>query len=396
MRSKFTFLVLLVLAPGLVKSQELRGRLIAESRVFPESPGFAGQRSSTVSPSFAMEPEVVWDTRGGALRMRLKPFFRFDSDDGSRTHFDLREANALYLGTGWTVLAGFGKVFWGKTESRHLVDVINQDDGVEDIDGEDKLGQPMINFTLEKDWGAIDFFYLPYFRERTFPGSRARLRGALPPPDDAVYESSAGRWHPDFAVRWTYYTGALDLAVSAFRGTSREPILEPVFGPESLRLQARYNVIDQVSFDGQWTRGATLLKLETMTRGGHGNRFLATVAGLEHTFFNVGPGSADLGILGEVMLDGRGSDAPFTPFDHDVFGGFRLALNDVADTSILGGATVDWKSGETIGILEAERRFGSRWVVEMEARWLINTQQNDPLYSLRRDSYLTLRVSRYF
>jgi hypothetical protein len=33
----------------------------------------------------------------------------------------------------------------------HLVDIINQTDGVESIDGEDKLGQSMMAFSLFKD-----------------------------------------------------------------------------------------------------------------------------------------------------------------------------------------------------------------------------------------------------
>jgi hypothetical protein len=395
MKRIFAFLFALAVVPGLTQAQELRGRVQVENRVFPEAPGFAQQRDATVSPSIALEPELLWDAKGGALNLRLKPFLRLDAHDGNRTHADLREANALYLGPGWTLLAGFGKVFWGKTESHHLVDIVNQVDGVEDIDGEDKLGQPMVNFTLEKDWGAIDFFYLPYFRERTFPEGRARLSGAVPPPTRSVYESSAGRWHPDFAVRWTYYLGSLDLAVSAFRGTSREPILEPVIGSPEFELQARYIIIDQVSVEGQLTKGPTLWKLEAMTRGGHGSRFLAAVSGVEHTFFNVG-GSADLGILGEIMVDGRDETAPYTPYDHDVFGGFRLALNDLANTSVLGGAVVDWTTGETFALIEAERRFGDRWVVELEGRWLVQTNRADPLHGLRRDSFFSLRINRYF
>lgn len=155
-------------------------------------------------------------------------------------------------------------------------------------------------------------------------------------------------------------------------------------------------IIDQISVDAQWTRGATLWKLEALTRGGHGDRFLAAVAGVEHTFFNIGPGAADLGVLGEVMLDGRDENAPFTAFDHDVFIGFRWAFNDIADTSILGGPVVDYESGEMIAFLEAERRVGDNWVVEVEARWLLNTDETAPLHGLRRDNFVTLRLSRYF
>ena len=55
---------------------------------------------------------------------------------------------------------GVGKVFWGVTESRHLVDVVNQSDFVEDLDGEDKLCQPMLALTLKLVWGTFDLFVL--------------------------------------------------------------------------------------------------------------------------------------------------------------------------------------------------------------------------------------------
>ena len=147
----------------------------------------------------------------------------------------------------------------------------------------------------------------------------------------------------------------------------------------------------------QWTRGAWLWKLEALTRGGHGDRFAAAVAGLEYTLFNTFPGRiADLGLLAEVLVDGRGEGAPPTLFESDVFVGFRWALNDVQSTQLVGGPIVDWKTGETLLFLEAERRLGHRWLVEAEMRWFLATDETSPAAGLRRDGVLTLEVSRYF
>ena len=267
---------------------------------------------------------------------------------------------------------------------------------MEDIDGEGKLGQPMVNFTLERDWGALDLFVMPFFRERTYPGSEGRLRGLGSVVDDAVYESDAGRWRPDFAARWSHSLGGIDLGVAGFYGTSREPYLSPIEVGDGFGLQPYYAIIDQFSVDAQYTRGATLWKLEAMTRGGHGGRFAAGVVGVEHTLFSVGPGAADLGLLAEVTLDGRGDDAPYTAFDHDLFVGFRWAFNDIQGTSILGGPIVDLEHGETIAFVEAERRFGERWVGAVEMRLLLNTDATAPLHTLRRDDFLTLSLSRFF
>lgn len=387
---------LLTLLPGAASGQELRGSAAIETRGFPQHPGFAEQRDATVSPSFVIAPELLWDGLDGDLQLTVEPFLRVDSYDDSRSHWDLREASALYIADGWTLFAGVGRVFWGKAEARHLVDIVNQTDGVEDVDGEDKLGHPMVTLTIERSWGALDLFYLPYFRERTFPGERARLRGALPVLDDAVYESGAGRWHPDFAARWSNYYGDVDVAVSAFRGTSREPRLLPASLDGGIALRPRYDIIDQVGVEAQWTRGATLWKLEGMTRGGQGERFVAAVVGVEHTLFGLASGPSDLGLLTELMVDTRSDSAPYTAFEHDLFLGARWALNDDRDTSVLGGPIVDVETGELVIFLEAQRRLASRWTVELEGRWFQNTDPAGPLFGLRRDDFVTLRVSRHF
>ena len=71
---------------------------------------------------------------------------------------------------------GIKKVYWGVTESLHLVDVINQTDQVESFDGEQKLGQPMAHLSYLSKVGNFDFFYLPYARKRVFPAKEGRLR----------------------------------------------------------------------------------------------------------------------------------------------------------------------------------------------------------------------------
>ena len=143
---------LFTLLPGALSGQELRGSAAVETRGFPQHPGFAEQRDATVSPSFVIAPEILWDALDGGLQLTVEPFLRLDPQDG-RSHWDVREASALYIAEGWTLFAGAGRVFWGKAESRHLVDIVNQTDGVEDVDGEDKLGQPMVMLTLERSWG---------------------------------------------------------------------------------------------------------------------------------------------------------------------------------------------------------------------------------------------------
>ncbi|NIP75688.1 MAG: hypothetical protein GTN90_06815, partial [Xanthomonadales bacterium] len=141
-----------------------------------------------------------------------------------------------------------------------------------------------------------------------------------------------------------------------------------------------YDQIDQTSLDVQLTSGAWLWKLEAMTRSGHGARFAAAVGGFEHTLSGIFETNADLGLLAEYNYDGRDEErAPATVFDDDLFLGARLTMNDVQDTSVLGGAIIDRDTRSTILFAEAERRIGDNWKIELEGRFFLNVSGSDPL-----------------
>lgn len=389
----------LALAPAALVGQtlEVGAETSVGGRFFPESPLFAGQKGARLSPSLTFAPELEIESDNGRWLLVGEGFFRLDAHDGRRSHVDVRELGVSYFGDRVTAFIGAGQVFWGVTEVRHLVDIVNQVDAVEDLDGEDKLGQPMVSLTLESDWAVVDLYLLPYFRERTFPDADARLRGPLPMQSDAVFAADQGRWNADVAARAFQTYGALDLGISFFRGTSREPRfgVAPVAGGAA-ELAPAYDVIDQVGLDAQWTGARTLLKLEAMTRGGHEERLYAFTGGLEHTLYQVFGSDGDVGIVGEVMFDSRGDGAPPTLFEHDVFLGARWAWNDVADTSVLGGPMVDLSTGETLVLLEVERRVGSDWSLSTDARLFPHTDAGSVMDGVRRDGFVSIALTRYF
>lgn len=353
------------------------------------------EQDKAVNGSLMFQPEFYWRSDDSRQRVSVIGFARADANDSERTHADLREAFWGYESDSWDLNVGLNKVFWGVTESRHLVDVINQTDLVEDIDQEDKLGQPMINLNLQRDYGRFGLFVLPYFRERTFPGPDGRLRPPLPvDTDNVIYESADGQEHVDFALRYSHYFGDLDIGAYLFDGTSREPRFVP--SPDGDRLLPFYEQMTQVGVDLQYTRDAWLWKLEAIGRDTKDDSFAAAVAGFEYTFYGVRESAADLGLLVELLYDGRSENAPPTAFDNDVFVGARLALNDTSDTSVLAGIAVDTETRETFFNLEAERRFGDNLSVELRLRAFASAEPGDALYAFERDDYLQLRVSWYY
>lgn len=345
--------------------------------------------------SLLLQPEFYWRSDDERQRISIVGFARGDSQDDERSHADLRQAYWGYESDDWDVIVGINKVFWGVAESRHLVDVINQTDLVEDIDQEDKLGQPMFNLNLQRDYGRFELYVLPWFRERTFPGLNGRFRTPLPVDDRSpIYESSARENHVDLAFRYSHYFGDVDIAAHLFEGTSREPRF--IVAAEGDRLIPVYDLMTQAGLDLQYTRDAWLWKFETIARDTRSDSFFAAVGGFEYTFYGVRDSAADIGLLLEVLYDGRGADGPPTAFDNDVFVGARLALNDASDTSVLAGIAMDAETQETFFNVEAERRFGDNISVELRLRAFANSEPHEPLYAVQRDDYVQLRLSWYY
>jgi hypothetical protein len=391
--------VLIVIANQcLAQQQDWAGYIAFEPRIFFEDPKYDQHPHNGLSPSAVVSPEFRYEWHEGSDRITIIPFYRYDADDENRTHWDLREANWQHFRGPWTWLLGVGKVFWGVTESRHLVDIINQTDLVEDIDEEQKLGQPMINLEHWSEGGTLSLFLLPGFRERTFPANNARLRGPLPISNhDAVYDSGAGDQHLDIALRWTKSVTNWDIGLSGFYGNGREPRLVPTLvASGSVFLVPHYDVISQLGVDIQYTQEAWLWKLEAIGRSGQGDDFGAFAGGVEYTFYGIRGTNADIGLLAEYLYDARDDAAPPTSLDDDVFVGARFTLNDADDTNILVGAIVDPADGETIAFVEAQRRMGERWTLEFELRLLTNISEDGCLYGFEKDSYMTLRTSWYF
>jgi hypothetical protein len=374
-------------------SWDIASNLDLTTRYFTGDARWPGQDDATTQWSLAATAELRW--RGDDARASIIPFVRKDAVDDERSLADLQEAYWAREADSLELLLGVNTVFWGVTESVHLVDIVNQTDAVADIDGEDKLGQPMINLEVQRDWGLLSAYLLPYFRERTFAGVDGRLRAPLPvDTDNPQFESSREENHVDIALRYSHFVGSVDFGLSVFRGTSREPRLLP--SADATSLIPVYDQIDQFGLDLQYTGDAWLWKLESIVRDSKTDSFSAAVGGFEYTFYQVADAAADVGVLLELQYDGRADSEPLTLADNDLFAGIRLALNDSQDSAVLIGTGYDLETSETYLNIEAERRLGADYVLELRARFFTNAEPGDASYAIESDDYLQLQLSRYF
>lgn len=370
-----------------------------ESLIELAAEGTAFTQQSDTSPvnenlALSLKPKFTHQLESAGLYLTFEPFFRWDQRDAQRNHADIGELKVLKAFDQWELEAGASKVFWGVAESNHLVDIINQTDTLEGIDGEDKLGQPMLRLSRIFDQTTLDAYILPGFREREYVGSESRF--ALPfdvDTDQAQFESDDGNDHVDYALRYSGYAGQADYGLSWFKGTARAPTFIPSATPGT--LLPYYQQVERFGLDAQYTVEAWLWKLEALRQFADAGDHSAAVGGLEYTFFNMRDGAFDLGLLAEYNYDTR-DDPQTVLLQNDVFLATRLAYTDAASSAVLAGVFLDMDDDSQIFRIEASRRVFGDATVSLEAQVFSSIAPDNASYAYRQNDFVRLEMAWYF
>ena len=388
------------LNPDFPAYSDLSGYISGEVYLFPRS-GLVRDPNRWVA-SLAVEPEYYAEY-GADFTLTFRPFLRVDSADSKRTRGDIREFLLQSNYGDWYYSLGIGKVFWGVAESKHLIDIVNQTDLIESINGEAKLGQPMAQLSRNLGSGFLELFLMPHFRERTFPSQSGRFRNAAVVDTNRVtYDTRMQEWRPDFAARYNASVDNWDLGFAQFYGTSREPSLSVgVNATGGSILIPRYDLVSQTSADIQYTSGAWLWKLEALYRLGQKNilgveqNYYSSVGGIEHSIYGIGGGNTDLGLLAEYMWDSRLSLAT-DPLHQHAFFGVRIGLNDEADSQALLGVIGDLNSSTRQYFLEASRRVSDGIKATFEIQLFSSISDNDPFQGLKNDDFARFELAYFY
>jgi len=286
------------------------------------------------------------------------------------------------------------------------VDIVNQLDLVEHPRDRPKLGQPMVHLTIYGDWGIAESFLLPYHRKLSFPGAGGRHRSGRPVDANALYESSAGERHVDYAFRYSNSVGLLDFGLSAFVGTSREPLFladhpSGAVPASETPLVPYYEQIRQFGLDAQLTTEPWLYKLEAIRRDGARNLlgreedYSAFILGLERTFYALLGSRTDLTFLAEWHYDDRGRRAA-SVWENDLYIAGFLAFNDVQGTELVAGLLGDLHHDYRSLNLELKRRLSDSWSMRLEVLAVLSADPRDLTYDGRRDSFLGVGLTYSF
>ena len=397
---KIAWLVLgsgLIMQPALADELffEATGKISTEATVYAHDGQFANQDYRT-NLSLAVEPEFYWEWNDQQDNVTFKPLLRKDQRDAARTHADIRELSWVHLSDNWELRTGVRRVFWGVTEFQNLVDVINQKDSVEGLDKKHKLGQPMVNLSLVKDWGIVDFYVLPGFREQTSAGANGRLRsGLVIDTNTTTYDASNNSQHVDLAARWGQSIDVYDIGAHWYKGTNRSPLYTPTLHNGNNVLSAHYQAIEQVGLDVQATIESWLWKGELIHQVNPLEDFWASQLGAEYTMYGIQESATNLGLLLEYGRDQRGKRAN-SFMQNDIGIGARIDLNDSRSTSMLAGAIYDLDFNTTSMSVAGSRRMGQARKVSIEARAFSTENSNDPAAIFAQDDYIKLTLDSYF
>ena len=384
-------------------SKPTYSELVGESgysyRFFTEKPAYDGQSSKNFS--MYIEPELFyeWDRD---LSFTFRPFTRYDKVDHRRTHTDIREAVLKYIRDDWEIGLGIDRIFWGVTESKNLVDIINQTDSVENPSGEEKLGQPIISYTKVSRLGYFDIFYLPYFRAGNSPGRQGRLRtDPIVKYEDPIFTGGAGKWSPDGAVRWSNNFDGYDLSFHFFRGNGREASVNPKIQNGELVYVAGYERISQLGATGTYSNGPWLFKVESLHRRGQNNAvnirksFTSYILGLERTYTRIVGEMGDLTLFGEYISDNRRINSPET-LENDIFIAARVSLNDTHNSEFFLASTRDLGGEGNTLTMDYSRRLMESVKINIAGNIYWSSVPGNPTYSLRRDNFFELNLTKFF
>jgi hypothetical protein len=365
------------------------GYMGADLRYYPQAPLYNGQQNHYFSAVF--KPQFFLKTDDGKHQLNFVGFARLDQYDHKRTHADIRDLYWHFNPGKWEINAGVKTVTWGKTESNHLVDIINQYDLLEDRNLEHKLGQPLIHSAYTTQQGTLELYLTTISRELHFPGEKGRLRpGFNIDYSNTEFERKNGKYIPDVAIRFSKSINSFDFAVSHFLGTGRLPFFKKsdvdVFVPV-------YEEINQTGIELQWVKGPFALKAEAIYQvSGRRNTEAATVGIEYNSFYKSGP---ELKWLLEYTCDKRNKEQ-INGMNNDLFAGMNLNLNDTQGTNFMIASTIDLQYRTNILYLKAEKRLGEFWKIHLLSNQILNPAPEDFYYLIRKDSFLEIGLLYFF
>ncbi len=323
-------------------------------------------------------------------------FYRYDSSK-QFDHGDLSEFNTLYTADNFDFLIGSTIEFWGVVESRNIVDIVNQIDFLEDVNGKQKLGQPLtrLNYYLEN--GTLSSYLFFGFRDREFTSQTERF-GAQPEIRGSSAQYEAGNYGvTGSAIRLQQNLSLGDFSFHLYSGLDRNPSLVPVIDfDNTVFISPIYEKIEQAGIEAYMPIGNVALKYEGVFRSRNNEDHSAHVMGFEQSIFNVFKKPLDMTYFVEYLYDDRSQSAPLTIYQNDLFLGLRLSYTQNTPLTIKFGLLKDMEFDESFVSTDIEKNITDNSTFIINGRFFIDVNNASPLTIVENDSYIKFAYKRFF
>ena len=418
-------IVVLALHGGLTHAEEStsawtsQGELGVESRVFRDDGS-----PLTEDRALGMLGRLELRHARGVFQEKARGFGRLDTFDRERTVLFAEEAWAQAEGEHFRLRVGVDVINWTAMEAFHPTDVINARNLDSDLENLEKIGEPMAAVQIRAREGmTVTAMVMPVYMETRFPSPRSRLNFGPPGVDlrgrrrllDRNGSLVDRNFGPQAALQVRQVLGSADVTLHVLEHMDR---LQPLalLDPATMQITLLYQTVRQAGATYQQVLGPIIAKLEgtyrwfvepspttTAQLGLLPQRNHGTIAagfeyghphanGSESTFFV--EGQTILGVNQETRL-------ALSPFQRDLFLGWRFARNDEASKELLLATIVDLeRRGEYLVNASYKQRLGDTWTVVLGLR-LFQARAVAPLAArgleiIENGDHIRLALTRHF
>jgi len=352
-----TLLSSFLLADGL----EYKGNIGVESSYIDHD--IANKRDS--QNALRLELELKQKTANGQMVLNAEAIV--DVKDKNRRYVDVNDLYYKHDFENSDLLIGRNTRFWGAMEFYNHTDAFNTKDWRDNpFDYDAKIGANNIAYTQYFENSELAVI-AKVGQERQRVQDQKSVNNFMPPNYNDKLETQKSKNRPTVYVK---YTGSaeetqFDYAVIYQNGYDEQRYL----APKGASLHQNAYLVDKVMAYATLVSGETIYKTElayTQSDDERVSDYAQYSLGVEHTLYGVW-GKSDLGLLAEYYkYDDKDSTKLGAKdfgnlFQDDVTLGFRLTVNDSADSDVLGGVSIDRDNQEKLIFVEYNTRLFEKY-----------------------------------
>ena len=400
----FKFLLFMFLSVFLYASVEVEGYLAQDS-------SFHSKKDAKHDTSFLLEQNLKISYEKENISSFLNVFAQEDlSDftsqaDNDRTFLRLDEAYVTYENEDNKILFGKSIRFWGALELSNIVDVFNIEDKRNSPFQSDKIGAYNLELSHYYENSEVSFIVKLYEQNNTLAASSyyySFLKDNESLSSNLLSKHSKTR--PGIYIK---YSGsmenyALDYAFIYQNAYDSQRYLSKIFNKyyENIYLVNKYLTYNTLVL------GSSLIKMELVYTDVIDDKnvsdYIHSAFGIEHSLESFDNGS-ELSLLAEyyyykTLNKQKLNDISLGQiFQNDLFLGLRYALNDISNSSALGGVIIDKEYKEETYYVEMQTRLNDMFKIKAELNYIKASKNSNTIYAQSGSSKsLNFNISYHF